>query len=141
MAANTRLSVATHILLALGHLAGQGPQTSEVLAKSVRTHPVVLRRILGRLSRAGLVSAHPGPTGGYELSRALDRITLLDVWRAVDDVVVFGLHETPINRACVVSCGVRDALNTAFERVDRAVESSLGKTTLASLLGEIEKSR
>jgi Rrf2 family protein len=138
MAANTRLSVAAHVLLALGHREG-GAYTSEELARSVRTNPVVLRRLLGKLSTAGLVDAHPGPTGGYALARPLERVTLLDVWRAVDDASLFGLHATPVNRACPVSRGVRDALSSAYERADRAVEASLGRTTLASLLEEIEK--
>jgi Rrf2 family protein len=139
MAANTRLSVATHVLLALGAREG-GPHTSEALSRSVRTNPVVLRRLLGKLSKAGLVDAQPGATGGYALSRPLERITLLDVWRAVDGAGLFELHATPVNRACAVSCGVRDALSSAYERADRAVEKALARTTLASLLQAIEKS-
>lgn len=137
VAANTRLSVAAHLMIALGHRAPE-PLTSDQLARSVRTHPVVLRRLLSRLAKAGLVRAHTGPAGGYELNRPLERITLLDVWRAVDDKGLFALHSTPINRTCQVSCGIRDALADAYERADHAVEGSLQRTRLSDLLARIE---
>jgi DNA-binding IscR family transcriptional regulator len=63
---NCRFTVAIHVLCLL---AAQHPQplTSEFIAGSVNTNPVVIRRLLGSLRRAGLVKSQPGVSGGWEL--------------------------------------------------------------------------
>ncbi|MFU1875248.1 Rrf2 family transcriptional regulator, partial [Enterococcus faecium] len=54
MAMSTKLSVAIHIL----SLIETGPQeqvTSEYIASSVNTNPVVVRRLMSQLKKAGLI--------------------------------------------------------------------------------------
>jgi len=55
MAANSRLTVAAHALawMALVRRSSDEFVTSERIAASVNTNPVVIRRIAGRLARAG----------------------------------------------------------------------------------------
>src|SRR5579875_2281390 len=79
----TRFAVATHILMLLATDDGSGRATSLRIAKSVNTNPVVIRRITGQLARAGLVTVRRGP-GGATLRLPADRITLSDVWSAVN---------------------------------------------------------
>src|SRR4051812_50067545 len=64
----TRFAVAIHILLLLACNRAEGKATSEYLARSVNTNPVVVRRITGQLARAGLLRVRRGP-GGSELGR------------------------------------------------------------------------
>ena len=73
MAANSRFAVATHLLVGLGYLPAHTPPhdpkkgewvNSAHLAESVNTHPVVVRRILGDLRKAGLVISQQGKNGG-----------------------------------------------------------------------------
>lgn len=56
MAANSRLTIAVHALawLALAHQRGHERLTSDQVAASVNTNPVILRISLGRLRQAGL---------------------------------------------------------------------------------------
>src|SRR5689334_17343862 len=103
MAANTRFAVALHLLVALAYAGGEG-RTSEALSKSVTTNPVVVRRLLGLLAKAGFVQGRGGRSGGYELARKPAKITLDAVFRAVEPDGVLALHENPANEACVVSC-------------------------------------
>ncbi len=136
MAANTRFAVALHLLTALAWLGGV--QSSEVLAAgTVNTNPVVLRRILGRLVRAGLVEAHPGKSGGFRLARPASRIRLLDVYRAVDEDGLFAIHDHPEIKACPVSCGIRPALAEVFAETQAALEASLRRTRLSDLVRRI----
>jgi len=58
MTSNTRFSMAVHIITALTYLREKA--SSELLAETVRTNPVVVRRLLGDLNRAGPIRAEHG---------------------------------------------------------------------------------
>jgi len=58
---------------------------SDEIARGVSTDPVVIRRILQRLGRAKLVEGAPGKTGGTRLARPPARITLLDIYQAMEE--------------------------------------------------------
>ncbi len=131
----TRFAVAIHILLLLACQRRDGPATSQYLAESVNTNPVVVRRITGQLARAGLVRVRRGP-GGAELTRAAEAITLADVWRAMNAGragAVLPVHACP-NMACPVGKEVHAVLGQAFATVERAMLDALGRTTLAGLM-------
>ncbi len=130
----TRFAVAAHILLMVA-ADGDEPSTSQRLAASINTNPVVIRRITGYLARAGLVRVRRGP-GGAELTRSPDVITLEDVWRAVHsraDGPLLPMHANPDPR-CPVGCRIHAVLGEAFGTAERALEGALARTTLADLL-------
>ena len=79
---NSRLPIALHILGFLTARAGQ-PLTSEVMAATYGTSPVVLRRVLAQLQRAGLVETRRGVNGGSVLARDPSTITVRDAYEAV----------------------------------------------------------
>ena len=56
---SSKTSVAIHILTMLA-LKGECVVTSELIAESVNTNPVVIRRLMGLLREAGLVDSRPG---------------------------------------------------------------------------------
>src|SRR5690349_4381147 len=123
MAANSRLTIAVHALtwLALAQRRGQSQLTSDEVAASVNTNPVILRRSLGDLRRAGLVSVRHGAGGGWSLARAPTDITLLDVYAAVEQEPLFGLHHTEPNLECPVGRGIRPALGHVYHNLERTV--------------------
>ncbi len=138
MATNTRFAVALHVLTALAMV--REPRTSEQLAEgTMGTHPAVLRRILSKLSKAGLVETRQGKFGGVELARAPEKITLGDVYRALGEREVLAVHELPENPACPVSCHIKPALMRAFERAEAAIERSLDSETISDLLKDVRK--
>ncbi len=133
----TRFAVAAHILLMIA-ADGDEPSTSQRLAASINTNPVVIRRITGQLSRGGLVRVRRGP-GGAELTRPPADITLEDVWRAVHsraDGPLLPLHANP-DPGCPVGCRVHAVLGEAFGTAERALEQALSRTTLAELLHDV----
>lgn len=137
MAASCRFSVAVHVLTYMAW-SDSDALTSDKLALSVNTNPVVIRRIMCALSRAKLVTSQPGSTGGSRLARRPSQISLLDIHRAVEDSKVFGLHHRPPNRRCPVGMKIETVLEDVLERVDLAVESTLAKTTIADVLKNME---
>ena len=138
MSANSRFAVATHLLTALAFAqrgpAGGEPLSSETLAHSVNTSAIVVRRLLGALREAGLVTGHPGRHGGASLARSAGEITLLDVYRAVDDPNVFGFSRNPPDPACPVGSCVNDLLAQVFDGVQGVIEVELGRTRISDLV-------
>lgn len=131
---STRFAVAIHILLLLASARRDCLSTSQVLAASVNTNPVVVRRITGHLARAGLVRVRRGP-GGAELTRGAELITLADVWAAVTPRAgtLLPLHAGP-NQECRIGREVHAILGRSFARAEGAMLDALAGTTLAALL-------
>lgn len=137
----TRFAVATHILLLLASEDGSGRATSLRVAKSVNTNPVVVRRITGQLARAGLVSVKRGP-GGAVLKRPPERITLRDVWYAVNPEQgkpLLPLHPTP-DPECSVGSRVHAVLTPVFRNAECAMVQSLDGVTLEALVSSLDGS-
>ncbi|MCC7427655.1 MAG: Rrf2 family transcriptional regulator [Alphaproteobacteria bacterium] len=137
MATSTRFAVGVHILLAIDALP-PGRATSAVIAHSVNTNPVVVRRMFGMLSRAGLMSTRPG-AGGARLARPLDRITLLDVWSAAEPATpcaLVSIHEHP-NKECPVGAHIADVLREATGDAENAFAQRLARVRLSSLAAGI----
>lgn len=136
MSKNCRFAVAVHVVSVLA-LNDRAPCTSEWIASSVNTNPVVIRRILSALAKAGLVSSIRGSTGGSVLARRPEEITLLEVAQAVDDENGPVLHHQPPNPACTVGRGIQPVLVEIINRAEAAREAVLAQTTLAQVIGAI----
>ena len=137
MSVNSRMSVAVHALAWLAGERRDSPNedgTSTQIAASVNTNPVVIRRLLGDLRSAGLVRSTAGRHGGWTLTRAADRITLADVYRAVGRPQFFALPVSSPDQRCFVGSGIRSVLEGVYRSVDDAVERELAGTTLAEVL-------
>ncbi len=133
----TRLSIAVHILALLETEPDPGP-TSERIAGSVGANPVVVRNVAGMLKAAGLVSSSQG-VPGFHLVRPLDGVSLLDVYRAVEeDGELFATHSSP-NPECHVGRNIQAVLDDTFVEAQRAMEERLGVTTVGSLVEKIRQ--
>jgi len=143
MAANSRLTVAVHALawLALAQRQGHDVLTSDQVAASVNTNPVIIRRCLGDLRRAGLVRVRRGAGAGWSLAREPDQITLLEVHDAVGPEPVFGLHHTEPNLECPVGHGIRPALDQVYGGVERAMRRELALVSVAEVLSKTLRQR
>lgn len=129
---NTRFAVATHILTFLQTQQGE-PASSELIASSVNTNPSLIRRLLSRLAEAKLTASQMGAGGGALLARPGETITLLDVYRAVDEEgSVFGIHADP-NPACLVGRNIQAVLKTHMQAAERDLLAQLAKTTIAGM--------
>lgn len=137
MSTSSRLAVAVHILTLLTQ-HGEEPVTSEYIAGSVNTNPVVIRRVLGALREARLVTSQGGNGGGWRLAGDPRSITLRDVYRAVEDEALFALHHRPPNLRCPVGRHIQHALTGHFAAAARAMEQELARTTIADMLREVE---
>ena len=139
MAVNIQFSIAIHLMAALA-CGCDRDVTSGVLAKSVNASPSFVRRILAKLSKAGLVETATGKAGRCWLARDPKAISLLDIYRAVDAPRAFAIHHYSEQKACVVSCHIKSALDKALGKTQRAMEASLDDISLAQIVADVRKS-
>jgi Rrf2 family protein len=138
MNVSTRFTVALHVLTLLSSSPGQA-LTSERIAGSVNTNPVVVRRLLGTLRRAGIVSSQPGNGGGWELARNPGKLTLRDIRQAVKEGSPFSMHNQPPNPKCPVGKNIQQVLRPVYAQAERAMENELSHTTILSLLRAVQR--
>ena len=130
---NSRFAIAIHILTLLAQVDEEAV-TSEFIGRSVNTNPVFIRRILGLLNRAGLVTSRPGVGGGWQLRRDPAAITLLEVYHAVDEGHLLAKHHRPPNPECLIGRNIERTLNEYFGEAEQAFEQVLAQQTIAQVL-------
>lgn len=136
---SSKLTVGIHILTLLA-LTPEDAQTSEYIAGSVNTNPVVIRRLLGLLRKAAIVESQGGHGGGWRLVRPAERITLLDVLEAVEPKSeTIALHRGDPNPMCPVGRNIQSVLTSVYGKVERRMDDELGQTTIASVLGSVNR--
>jgi Rrf2 family protein len=136
MATSSRFAVATHILTVLA-VRGDEPSSSNLIASSVGTNPVVIRRLLGMLGRAGLVRAQGGRGGGALLVSSPASITLYDVYHAVEGRDLISLH-SPVDTPCPVGRRIHGVLETCTAEAEEAMNRYLRGVTLAEIASRVE---
>ena len=135
---SSKLSVGVHILTLLATSPGE-TLTSEHIAGSVNTNPVVIRRLLGLLREAGIVESQGGLGGGWRLKVEPKRITLLDVLRTVEPKgETIALHRNEPNPVCPVGRNIQRVLAGAYDEVERQMDKQLAKITIAGVLGSVQ---
>lgn len=130
--------MAVHVLAMLAYKDGDRV-TSELLARSVNTNPVVVRRLLLVLQQARLVETRKGAGFGSRLSRSAARINLGEVFSAVEQEEAFCLPRKKPNQACPVGHCIQAALERVFSSARQALEQDLAKTTLADVLKMVQQ--
>jgi len=125
-----RSDYAIRAMLALT-MAGNGLLSSRKIAEEMKIPPRFLPQIMGDLTRAGLVDAHPGRAGGYKLAQTPGSVTLLRVIEAVEG--------DPHRQICVMrgttcgqdgECGVHDV----FYAAESAILEKLNGATLQGII-------
>lgn len=132
MALNTRFVTAIHALVLLSAEPDK-LHTSEDVARSLKTNPVVVRRVFSQLRQAELVLSHKGPSGGSKLARPAKEITLRDIHRAVNP------HGLPHTSSLSAVPSLQSTLKNAFSDASRAFEKELDQTTLSQLAKKAAK--
>ncbi len=140
MQISSKFTVAVHILTCIDVFDGQMRVTSDFLSGSTGVNAVIVRNVLGQLRNAGIVETRQG-SGGAHLAKALDEITLYDIYKAVDcidDEGLFHFHENP-NVDCPVGRNIHKAMDGRLKAAQAALENELKSTTLAQVVADTRK--
>src|SRR5436190_12842254 len=133
MTTNSRMASAVHIMSFVAYAGDEGT-TSEAIAKSLQTNPVVVRKILKLLEGEGLVALCQGRHGGVGLRRPASRITLGQIYKAVESETGVFAMRSQVHEGCVVACAMTRRLGPIFNAANDAVEQALSTTRLAELV-------
>ncbi|MCI8319065.1 MAG: Rrf2 family transcriptional regulator [Lachnospiraceae bacterium] len=140
MQISSRFTIAVHVLVCIETFKNDYKVTSDFLASSVNVNPVVIRRLLQQLKKAGIINVVRG-SGGTSVEKPLDEITLLDVYNAVECVeegALFHFHENP-NQLCPVGKNIHAILDTRLEEIQRAMENEMKSVTIQDVINDAEK--
>lgn len=92
MKLNKSFEQATYVVTMLALQEGHQPVKSHVLSQILQVSDSYLKKVLMKLSKAGLIASQASKTGGYQLAKPVDEITLKDIFFALElqaDVVDF----------------------------------------------------
>lgn len=135
MKRDSRLSSVLHALL---HMAGHGePMTSEKLAHCMGTNPVVVRRTMGLLRKAGIVTSARGHSGGWRICADLGTITLRDLHHVLGEPAIFAIGNRNAEPDCLVEQAVNAALDGAFRETEALLLERFASVTLADLMADM----
>lgn len=128
---NSRVTIALHIVGFLASRDGK-PLTSDRLARTYGTSPVVLRRVLAQLQRAGLVETQRGKGGGSVLARSPEKISLKEVFEAVSTGTEL-IPRHPGEGEGGVAPVVASYINDLYAEAERAFFEKLDDVSVASM--------
>jgi Rrf2 family protein len=137
MRTSCRFAMAVHVLAVLAYKKGE-PVTSNFLAQSVNTNPVIIRRLLLALQKKKLVETRKGAGYGSSLKGLPAEIRLSDIYGAVEEEEPFALPRRKPNQKCPVGQCIQKALAQVFTSAEAALERELARTTLADILGMVK---
>lgn len=140
MQISSRFTVALHIFTCMDTFKDDYKITSDFLAGSINTNPVIIRKILTQLKNAGLITVARG-TGGISPTRPLKEITFYDVYEAIEPVEngdLFNFHASP-NLKCPVGRNIHALLDDKLQGIQIAMENEMKKYTIDDLRSGIKE--
>ena len=111
--------------------------TSDEIAGVLSTNPVVIRRLVRQLREAGLVATVRGKTGGYQLARSADDLSLLDIFLAIegDRMDFFALANRDARPGCSpIANSIQQTLHPIFAQSLDALKQDLSRYSIAGVL-------
>ena len=136
MRTSCRFAMAVHVLAVLAYKQGDRV-TSSYLAASVNTNPVIIRRLLLTLQKAKLVDTSKGAGSGSRLERSPARISLAEVYNAVEEEDAFTMPRREPNKRCPVGQCIQDELERVFSSAENAMIDQLGRKTVADIVNSV----
>lgn len=137
MSRDRRLSSVLHGLL---HLAeSTGPVTSGALARSMQTHPVVVRRVLGHLRERGFVRSERGHGGGWSIACDPVSLTLRDIYEALGSPELFAIQNKNEAPTCLLEQAVNAALDGPMRQAEAMVLEEMARVSLADVATDFHR--
>lgn len=131
---SSRFTIALHIFACVDTFQDEYKVTSDFLAASIGTNPVIIRKILTQLQGAGLIAVARG-TGGITPTRELARISFYDVYQAIEPVEegsLFRFHQHP-SPTCPVGRNIHALLDDKLQNIQSAMEEEMKRYTIEDL--------
>ena len=102
------------------------------------TNPVVIRRTMAGLRDAGYVRSEKGHGGGWAIAVDLNKLSLLDIHRAVGSPRIFAIGNEHLNPDCAVEKVVNKALEDALRDAEALLVARLAAVSLAKIARDLD---
>ena len=122
-------SIALHATLAIAAAPGRQVKIRDIAA-TYQFSEAHLAKVLNRLVKAGMLRATRGPSGGYQLAKPAEDITLFDIYRSIEGDLNGSRCMFRIDACEGMAC----PLGTFFDRISREIDDRLKTTRIADLL-------
>ncbi|MTV81541.1 Rrf2 family transcriptional regulator [Secundilactobacillus folii] len=132
-----KLSDAVHILAFVEIFKNDGDLSSKGIALSIESNPSLVRRLMASLVKAGLLKTRPGVVAP-ELAKPQKEISLLDIYRAIDDDHNLLHVDDKTNMNCPVGANIQDTLNVVYAKVQADAEQSMAQITLDQIVTDLQ---
>lgn len=136
MKVSTKFSDSIHILAFINIYQGKIPLTSDNIASSIETSPVVVRRLMSQLKKAGLINTVHG-AADPQLAKDPQQISLYDVFLAVEGNVHLFTIDEKTNPQCIVGGNIQETLNEFYQQAEVAAEAKLAATSIQDVIDTI----
>lgn len=143
---NQQFATSVHIMISLGYISQQKAAktpscklaNSDQLAESIGTNPVVIRRLLSLLNKAGLIKTARGKKGGVQLNKPAHEIDLSDIYKAIEIKDPVKPHNKPASKDCPVSCSMHEIMLAVSEGYTKSSLKYLETIKLSDLIKKIK---
>ena len=116
--------------------------SSEEIAKNVCTNPVLIRKVMSKLKKAGIVEAKGGNTGGYEFTADAEALTLEKIATTIEMRFVAPPWQSgDIDKECLISSGMGALMENIFSQLEEQCRKNLRKITVADIDRELFKNK
>lgn len=134
---NEQFSSALYVLMTLAYHQDRKMNSKEI-ALGLKTNPVVVRRLMALLSEAGLINSRKGRDGGVWLAKSPSKLSLADIYKAVELPGMISEFQKPALKKCAVSCSMKKIVSQVSVSLESDIRKSLTKTKLSDLLGKVD---
>lgn len=129
---NSEFVIAVHALVFLYHK--QEIVASDVLAENVCTNPVCIRKVMGKLKKAGLVDTKEGASGGYRLCIDGEACTLQRVGEALGTEFVKATWTSGnSDKECMICSGMAGIIDEMTSDMNKLCREYMEKLTVADI--------
>lgn len=136
MPRDARMSRMLHLLIHMDRHVDR--PTSEVLARMLSTNPVVVRRMMAGLRERGIVTSEKGHGGGWQLTRSLNEISLLEVYEAIGAPPLFNIGPDAEEANCLVVKAVDAQMSETLGEAETLIRKRFANMTLADIADDFE---
>lgn len=136
MKVSTRFSDSIHILAFIEIFKGKLPLTSDNIASSIETSPVVVRRLMSKLRKTKLIQTVHGSADPKLTEKPAD-ISLYDILLAVEGPQHLFTIDQKTNPKCIVGGNIQATLEEYYQQAETAAEAKLDATSLQDILDTI----
>lgn len=128
--------IAVHALVYLSH-TGRYTSSTE-LAGSICTNSARIRKVMSKLSAAGLVETREGKSGGFRIKGDAGRMTLGNVAAAMNTSFASPKWKSrEFDEKCLISTHMKDEMETLGRKMDGVLYSFLDGITICDIEKDI----